>query len=91
MTQTHHSNYHLFYADFLFIYTIFIYECITDDTTRCKHMIFPAFRIVIAVKYCIVVSRLKPGDRFQQMRIGYVTDWVYVDSSVYLHKTNLKI
>ena len=61
----YHSSYKLFfYADFLFIYTILIYECITDDTTR--------FRIVIAVKYCIVVSRLKPGDRFQPMIIGYV-------------------
>jgi hypothetical protein len=26
----------------------------------------------VAGKYCIVVSRLKPGDRFQPMRIGYV-------------------
>ena len=48
-----------------------MYECITDDTTRCKHMIFPAFRIVIAGKYCIVVSMLKPGDRFKPMTIVY--------------------
>jgi len=32
---------------------------------------FPSFRIVIAGKYCIVVSRLKPGDRSQPMIIGY--------------------
>jgi hypothetical protein len=36
-----------------------------------EYMIFPAFRIVIPGKYCIVVSKLKPGDRFQPMRIGY--------------------
>jgi hypothetical protein len=28
-------------------------------------------KIAIARKYCIVVSRLKPGDRFQPMIIGY--------------------
>jgi hypothetical protein len=27
--------------------------------------------VVYSGKYCIVVSRLKPGDRFQPMIIGY--------------------